>query len=247
MAQKSFGSGDLILTRTDTANPTPRKVGILQEVNVDFKAESKELFGGREFAEDVASGKKSITWKAKYGAVNGRILCEFLFNASPVTGLLVPNRGELGAVPGTSAYTVTVTNAATFYEDAGVILAETGQQMERVAASPATGQYAVSNGVYTFAAAQAGKEVLISYLSAPAGSLPNIRMLVKNRDLGEIVPFSLILMNRYRGKTTALKLFANTMESGSLPFKMDDYMLTDIAGKAFADDAGRVMEFSASE
>jgi hypothetical protein len=51
--------------------------------------------------------------------------------------------------------------------DSGVTYAN-GALLVAVAANPAAGEYAVANGVYTFAAADAGAAVLISYGFIPA-------------------------------------------------------------------------------
>ncbi len=51
--------------------------------------------------------------------------------------------------------------------DVGVSYAN-GSALTAVASNPAAGQYAVANGVYTFAAADAGANVLISYGFVPA-------------------------------------------------------------------------------
>ena len=51
--------------------------------------------------------------------------------------------------------------------DLGVVYSSTGTAFAPVAAAPAAGQYAVSGGVYTFAAADAGQAVALSYGYAP--------------------------------------------------------------------------------
>jgi hypothetical protein len=51
--------------------------------------------------------------------------------------------------------------------DQGVVYASSGAAMAPVASAPAIGQYAVTAGVYTFAAADAGATVLIAYGYVP--------------------------------------------------------------------------------
>ena len=87
--------------------------------------------------------------------------------AQYTAGYTTEVNGEAQAVPATGPYTKAVTNAANFWQDAGVTLA--GVALVAVPSSPATGQYSVSGygsatpGVYTFNAAQASAAVLISY------------------------------------------------------------------------------------
>ena len=105
-----------------------------------------------------------------------------------------------------------------------------------VAASPATGQYSVASGVYTFAAADTLKAVLISYeYSAATGG----EVWTMSNDLMGFTPsFTLMLQNGYDGRTMVCKL--NRCVSGklSVPLKSDDFAIYDFEAEAFADAAG---------
>ena len=68
---------------------------------------------------------------------------------------------ETLSVPATGPYTVTVAHAAAFIEDQGVKIS--GTPLVKVASSPATGQYSVATGVYTFNSAQHGASAVITY------------------------------------------------------------------------------------
>jgi hypothetical protein len=74
---------------------------------------------------------------------------------------------ESHPIPATP-FQVVVTGAATFLRDRGVT--DAGVPLTRVASSPATGEYSVDSltGTYTFAAADTGDTVLISYSTAAA-------------------------------------------------------------------------------
>jgi hypothetical protein len=79
-------------------------------------------------------------------------------------GYVVQN--EAWTVPA-SAYQIQVTAPyGSWAVDQGVTYA-TGTALTLVTANPTQGQYAVSNGVYTFAAADSGSSVLISYSFIP--------------------------------------------------------------------------------
>lgn len=71
---------------------------------------------------------------------------------------------EAQTVPASGNYVVTAINAATFAFDQGVTYAN-GTALTPVAANPGAGQYSVAAGIYTFAAADAGASVLLSYAS----------------------------------------------------------------------------------
>lgn len=94
----------------------------------------------------------AVTWEALPVTIN--YLAGF--------GELVAEPKSIPATPG--PYTVTVAEAATFSIDQGVVFAG-GAALTKVSANPAAGQYAVDadTGIYTFAAADQGKAVVISY------------------------------------------------------------------------------------
>lgn len=84
-------------------------------------------------------------------------------------GYTQPVYAETDAVPRSGSPVITVAQAATFYEDQGVTLAD-GTPLAAVSANPAAMEYvapvfgAAIPGVYTFNAAQYGVSVNISYL-----------------------------------------------------------------------------------
>lgn len=94
------------------------------------------------------------------------------WEALPVTVQYVAGYGaylqEAHPVPGTP-FKVTVAQSAAFSCDQAVRYASSGVALTRVAASPTQGQYAVAEGVYTFAAADAGQSLTFAYatLAAP--------------------------------------------------------------------------------
>ncbi|MFX7021362.1 hypothetical protein ABTI29_21025, partial [Acinetobacter baumannii] len=81
----------------------------------------------------------------------------------------------------------------TFVKDLGVTDAK-AIPLKRVASAPATGQYSVdaATGAYTFAAADAGKTVFISfkYTATVAGAKSGV---VSNLDMGYTPEFSVDL------------------------------------------------------
>jgi len=78
---------------------------------------------------------------------------------------------EVHSVPTTGPYTSPADNTlGTWTFDLGVVYASNNIPLTRVPNSPATGQYSVANGIYTFAAGDAGVTVLISYRYVPTPS-----------------------------------------------------------------------------
>lgn len=242
--QYQFGVGHLFLTNTAIANATPRKIGVLQEISLEYKSETKHLRGESRFPVDSAAANASLSGKFKFGQIQGRVFADLL-GATPSTALKLAAVNEAGAVPASSAYTVTVAGSVQFYEDLGVMLAETGQQLERVVSSPAAGQYSVSSGVYTFNSSQASAAVLLSYTTTAASpAAPNTLVSLTNTVMGSAPSFSMNLAASHRGKTQWAKLCAITISGLTVPLKMDDYMVPEGSFECFADDSGKVMDWA---
>lgn len=248
----NFGVGKLIAVPTNMAdgsviaNPTPVIMGTMQDVSVDMSVEVKTLYGGQRYPIAVGQGKGKISVKAKYAEITAAILGQLFYGKSAAAGVKAAVFDFAAAIPAASPYTVTVAppNSGTFLADLGVVRADVasplGQQMTRVASAPAAGQYSVNaSGQYTFAAADQGKAILISYeYSAPSASGQVFNLT--NDVMGYTPSFSLLLQNGYDGKNLVMKL--NRCVSGKLnvPFKNDDFAVYDFDAEAFADASGNL-------
>jgi hypothetical protein len=244
MAQRSFGSGLLFATNT-AANSTPIQFGTLQDVSLDISRTVKELYGQQQFPVAVGAAQMKITGKAKVGQVNGQLYNDLFFGGTMAAGTTQLVYQEAAAVPAASTYTVTVAGAATFVDDEGVLYANTGLPLKKVASAPTQGQYSVAAGVYTFAATDASANVLISYTKTVAASGQTIT--VGNPLQGVQPTFSIIVQRAYNGQQEALKLWSCISSKLTLPTKMADWGITEIDFTAFADSAGRVITPYVSE
>ena len=223
-------------------NPTPRQFGVLQEVSVEFNQDLVELHGQFKYPVDVATGKSKIPIKAKYAAIDGRVLGDLWLGVDPSVGMtifLIGVYAEAHSIPATPGpYTVVVTNT-TGVVDYGVTLAD-GTGLTKVASGVAAGQYEVapSTGTYTFAAADQGKDILInySYTSASRGSTVQI----SNTLMGSGPRFALLLFNQYKTKQLAILFNQCIMGKFSVPRKLAAYAMSDFESQAFADSSGIV-------
>lgn len=234
-----FHSAEVYLKST-AANPTPRKVGVIQEVSIEVKSEIKELYGERQYAEDSATGNSSISGKYKSGEFDPAWVNDVLLNGVRTTGMLQLVRGEEQTI---ATAATTVTGAADFSEDYGVVYAATGQEFKRVAATPAIGEYAVNEttGVYAFNAGENGVKVLHTYLKETVGGET---YTVNNPLAGDTVQCSLLLYKTSRAQTQfGLRLARAAFESLSFGFKLNEYAMPEGSFKGFADPAtGKVFE-----
>lgn len=229
--QFGFGSGLLYATRTDIATQTPVRFGAFQDLQLDFSGETKELFGQNQFALDVARGKVKIECKAKFAQISAVVMNSVFFGGTINTGQTISQYAEAGTVPGVSTYIVTVTHSATFVTDLGVYDTTTGVRLTKVASGPATGEYSVSAGVYTFASADASRAVLIDYTYTATSGWT---MASGNPLMGNTPRFSASFAQTYGGNTTTIVMPYCVASKYSMPTKIDDYSIEEFDFQAFS-------------
>lgn len=235
--QYNFGTGSLVLVPSGS-NPTPVQVGTLQEVSLNIEKSIKELRGAYNFPVAIGEGPGKIDGTAKSGSINGGIIAALLQGSTTTSASSIrAAANESGTIPGTP-YQITVTNSAQFSADGGVYDVTAQKPLTRVASSPATGQYSVSAGVYTFAAADTGHVVWITYFYT---STSGNTVAYTNQLMGGGTEFVLWLMNYSQGKYFGIKLNAVRLFKMGFPFKNEDFMVNDLAFAAYADSSGNIL------
>jgi hypothetical protein len=259
--QLSFSQGALYGERVDvqigsTGGDGAQQFGVLQDIQVDFDYTDKELWGQFQFPLAIARGQGKITGKAKFAQVVGLTYSEMFFGLTSATGQFGVSQLEAQTIP-TTPYQITVTNAGTYNDDLGVNYTTTGLRLQRVAGpTPAVGQYVVNfaTGVYTFAAADTGLAVLISYTYTISAS--GRKITISNQLQGTTPYFKATFYqqispsqppNSATQKSLALRLNACTATKLSLPAKVNDWTINEMDFSAFADTAGIVGYLSTVE
>jgi hypothetical protein len=233
----AFGPGILKITRNDIANATPIDIGYANEFSFDFAGNIKELFGQNQYPLDVARGTVKITGKAKAAVMSGIAWNSAFFGENFQSGGIKWNPGEAHSVPAESTYTVTVTNSATFEQDLGVVYAETGLPLIKVAAVTEIGQYSVSAGVYTFFSDDASANVLVSYTSTvtTGQTLP-----ITNHLLGYSPTFQLDYYTSRNNKAFIARFYKCVAPKISIAAKLEDFSMPEFDISMFASPAGSV-------
>ncbi|MBV9858755.1 MAG: hypothetical protein JO038_01415 [Alphaproteobacteria bacterium] len=250
--QLSFGAGALWGTRTDVTGSGigPDQFGILQEIDIDIDWQVKELWGQNQFPVDIARGQGKITGKAKFARIFGALYGDLFFGQTPATGQLTVAENEAALVPSSAPYTETVANAASYIDDLGAYYASTGNRLTRVTTPSGAGQYAVNlaTGAYTFAAADTGASVLISYAYTLAAGK---KLVITNQLMGYTPVFkaTFYTVKATQGVSAGLSLVLNacTATKLSLPTKIDDYEIQELDFSAFADPTGTIGTLSTGE
>jgi hypothetical protein len=227
---------------------SPRLPGSIQDFNFENAGTIKELRSNLQYPDDTATVDKKATWKLGSGRFDIDLFNNMFAGEAQSTGGDAIVVQEAETIPASSPYTVTVTHSGTFDKDLGVFYAtgtaaQVGQPLQRVTVSPSTGQYMSSAGTYTFAAADAGLAVLISYgYTVTTGTI----VTVQNHEQGWSPTFEVYVAETYQELTASvpnyLHLYACKANKFSLPFKRADYLICDIEGEAYANSAGKVYD-----
>jgi hypothetical protein len=239
-----FGTGDIFLIPFGGAaapNPTPMKIGTLQDVSIDISFSIKELYGKNSFSVANRRGKGKIECKAKFANITAKLLNDAMFGQTIAATQIIPVIDELDTP---TAHVVTVTGSATFLADLGVIDTVTGQSMIAVATPTASNQYSVAAGVYTFNTGFTDP-VKISYekssTSGQAFTVPNVPM-------GASPLFQAVFneIDAPTGNQMTITLTSCVASKLSLASKQEDFMIPEFDFTAFADASGNVFAFEST-
>lgn len=239
-------------------NGTPIQIGVMQEMSLEFSGDVKELYGQNQFAVDVGRGKAKTGGKIKGAQVSGAAINSLFFGQTMVagtgmaayidsTGIAIPATPFTVTAGATSDAThVMIPNSGTWVEDLGV-RDSNGVAMTKVASGPTAGQYMVAAGVYTFAAADTGKQVFINYRYSYTLTTGK-QITVNNVQMGAAPLLRVLMQVDYRGKR-ALVILPNALFTKMTMFstKLDDYSIPEEDFSCFADSTGNVATIYTSE
>lgn len=253
MSQYVFGSGTLIGTPTGDAYgnaialASPVKFGALQDISVDISFDTKMLYGPNQFPLAIGRGKGKVTGKAALAQINGTMWNSLLFGQTLTSGIVADYSDTTGStIPGSPfAITVVPPSSGTWQFDLGVVNAN-GVPLARVASGAATGQYVVSAGVYTFAAADVGTKVFINY-NYSATSTTAKSSTVSNIPMGYAPTFQADLVLPFAGKTLTMSLPNCISTKLAIATKLDDFAIPSFEFDAFASAGGSVLTYSMTD
>lgn len=238
--QYNFGVG-LVTATPSGANPTPIPFGVIQDCQIDIDWTEKDLRGEMQAPVATARAALKIVGSAKWGRINALAFGQILTGSTTTTGEVRGIGNEPGTVP-TTPFQVTTVNGANGVADLGVFDVTAGIILTRVASSPTTGQYSVvpTTGVYTFAAADTGHTVWISYSYSSSSTGKTVSYT--NQIMGSQSTYVLTLFNQFGGNYLGAKLWAVTLSKLSLPLKSEDFTIQDTTITGYADSSGRIID-----
>lgn len=250
----NFGSGRAFINPIGgnlATNPTPTEGLTLQDLSLDISQELVEQRGQYKFPDDVAPGDMKISGKLVIGRWDIDMFNQIMFGDVRAIGSKIVSANETHSIPATTPFTIAVSSTV-FGTDLGVLYVgnpPAGNQikLDRVATSPATGQYAVSAGTYTFAAADEGLGVQISYQYSPASpagfTVQANQQLMGYGPVSEIY-FQMPYNSNSAGLASIIHLTQVRFSKLSAPIKRKGYTDVELDFMAYANTAGLAIEFT---
>ncbi len=238
------------------SNPAPILIAAMQDIGIDMSAELKELYGGNSYAIAIGRGKQKLGIKAKNAQVHGHLWNSLFFGqpAQLTSAVYTAYYDAVGTVVPGTPFTVTPATAyaaslkgtsPTFGYSLGVRDVN-NLPLQRVASSPATRQYSVSGGVYTFAAADVGITYYFDF-NYTATSLTAQQLNILNLPMGYAPTFQFDLIIPYQGNVFSAT-FPNCMSTkAGLATKLDDFAYPEFDFSAFAPGSAGVGTLSWSQ
>lgn len=245
MSQYMFGAGSMFCI-PKVVVPTPRLLGTMQEVSIEFSGNIKELFGQNQFAAATARGQQKVTGKAKFANIKMDTYNDLYFNEAVTAGQNLVALNEIQMIDKTT-HTV-VAKKGTFSIDLGAIDGLTGKGLKRVAATPSTGEYSLdeTTGTYTFHTDMGDKQVYLSYMYSDA--INGQTIIINNQPMGDAPSFMGIFNGRFNGKEMTLVLNSCVASKLSLiTTKLEDFNIPEFNFSASVDDLGRLGTLSMTE
>lgn len=202
-----------------------------------------DLKGANKGPDDVATSEMTAKGKASMGRTDLDVYNQAFFADTTTTGMTAVAPDVSATIPATTPFTVTPTvpGSGTWSKDLGVRYTATAQPLVRVASGPTTGQYSVAAGVYTFAAADEGDGVTISF----AYTLTTGKTLtVHNQLMGYGPIVELFLWEPYGSilnvsNLNGLHFYAARFGKMSNPEKRADFVYSAIEFECFPNAAGQ--------
>lgn len=246
MPEFGFGSGAM-WSIPSGSNQTPTRLGVIQNCGIDFKSKVVPLYGTNQFPVTTGVGAMAISGTADITQLLARFYNDIFFGtsiSSAQTGQTIAVIGEAGTVPGTSTYTIQVTNHSTFVTDLGVIYASTGLPLTRVASLTAVGQYTISAGTYTFYSGDASVAMKMSYTYTGAGGET---LTLSNQPMGVASTYKTVLSLPYNSQDFVLTLNACVRESLGMKTELEGFTKQAYTFSAFTDSSDTLGTISFAE
>lgn len=245
-----FDAGSLYITPVTQQDGQPANLSApvrfanLKGVTIEATGELITSPSQLRHAIRMAKGRVTIKVRARFGTFDGVVMDQAFFEANQQPGATRYVEDEAHTVPGIPfVFAASVPAGGTWMTNLGVAYRTTGQPLKLVTGVPVVGQYVQSApGSYTFAAADTGALVAISYLYTVATGK---KIVVANLFKGVAPMFQAILVGRYNDQQVTWVLEACSSERFQMPTLLEQFTIMDFEFQAYADLNGNVGTISA--
>ncbi len=217
------------------ADPSPVKLGAMQDITTEFKTAVKRV--GSQFRHPIrfTVDDCSIIATAKSAKIDGAMFAQVVYGKSWAAGSRKAVVDQEATVP--SGLTVTPVFTGTFAFNLGVVDAVTGLPMARVASGPGAGEYTVSaGGGYGFASAGGKVRISLAYDST-AG-----KKLSLTNDFFQFAPtFAVLLTTEFDCKQVGFWLPCAVSEQLVMPMRLEQYAIPEFRFQAQMDNTDLTM------
>ena len=241
--QYAFDAGHMFVT---PAGGSPVRIGSLQSITIDIQRSLTVERTAFQVPVAIAHKETRLKGVAKMAQINGALFGEIFFGQATIAGATKYKDGCAFTIPASPAYTVTVIppSGGVFFLDLGVRPASDAPQFVRVNGVPTAGQYSVTGNVYTFASANAGAPVLISYAyTVTSGKTCN----VQNPFWSQAPTFEIVCFQEYAGKQTAFRFPFCVSEHLSIATVLENWSLPEFTFEVLSNSQGLVVSISTAE
>jgi len=182
---RNFAIGNVFLNPVSgllPADAAPQQLNTIQDISIDWAGKGVELRGQLLYAIDARLADISLKGKFTVGQYSLDMLNVLFFAGTIAQGAsedtVVPDSSQI-VPPASISFALKIAGVT---EDLGVSYQSNGSNFDRVTTGVAQGQYIFSTttnpgfGTWTFASADAGAEIFVSYIvpgTAAALSIPN--------------------------------------------------------------------------
>ena len=214
---------------------TPITFALIESVTLDFQFKLKELYSQSVYPIAGGASTGKITGKAKISSISSSIMNALFWGASTAGAGITVNQYLPFSIPVSTPFTVTpaapvaVTDLGVFYQTipTGVLQ----KQLSRIPSAPIVGNYTFAAGVYTFAAADAGLPIMISYESVSAAGTS---FLMPNPLSGMAPQFAVNFSGVYGGNVYLFNFPFCNSEKLQFATKVNDWVNVEFDFEVFA-------------
>lgn len=238
-----FGIGGLLAIPVGGNQATPSipiQFMTLKDVSVEVDQKIVGLMGQAKGPDDAAPSDESVKCKATWGRLDINAFNAIMFGETITTGITVsiPYPGIQAAVA--ASVTPAVPNSGTWAKDGGVYYTATGQPLKRVPSGPTTGQYTVSNGIYTLNSTETATtmQFYFTYTITPGQTMTRQNQLQGYGPVFEAY-LSMPFQGNFGNGNNGLHLYQCRFSKTGFPLKNNNWVESPFEFEAFPNAAGK--------